>query len=101
MRLSFCHFRSPRFAMHPAFKSYCVSTIRLLSCTVLWLPALSAASRIVPCAPNGQVFNPEHPYNCTITTTEHDDGTEDVRIDQPYVNGPFFEYKSILFKPSD
>src|SRR5260370_26276829 len=65
-------------------------------------PAL-AASRSMPCATDGQTgFNPDHPYSCTITITESPDGTEEnIRIDQPYVSGPFFEYKSILFHPSD
>jgi len=57
----------------------------------------SAQSRTVSCG----TFNPENPYNCTITITDHGNGTEDVRIDRPYVNGPFWEYRSIVFKPND
>jgi hypothetical protein len=42
-----------------------------------------------------------HPYVCTITTTVNSDGSEDVRIDQPVVDRPFFEYQSIIFSASD
>jgi hypothetical protein len=46
-------------------------------------------------------FNSQHPYTCTITFHQNSDGSEDVRIDQPVVERPYFEYKPVIFSPGD
>lgn len=86
-------------------------SVRIFFRTSLFLLLLTAAScaahaQTIPCATDSQgnavSFNTEgNPYFCTITTTVNPDGSEDVRIDQPNVNQPSFEYKQIIFKPSD
>src|SRR5215472_10282501 len=70
------------------------------------------AQATIPCATDGLgnplYFNTStddgstpNPYLCTITTTANPDGSEDVRINQPVVDRASFEYRSIVFSPSD
>src|SRR5262249_33575648 len=66
----------------------------------------------IPCATDSQgnpiSFNTTtsdgsdpNPYLCTITTTVHPDGSQDVRINRPVVDQSSFEYQSIVFSPGD
>ena len=78
----------------------------LFCCFLLSAMPFLAQAQTIPCATdsagNPMSFNSEgNPYFCTITTTVKSDGSEDVRIDQPVVDQSSFEYKSIVFSPSD
>jgi len=53
---------------------------------------------------NEEIFNKTNPgktYRCSITITQNVDGSEDVTINHPVVDRPYFEYQSIRFSPGD
>ena len=97
--------------LSPAFCFLVASAFFATGATGQTLPAVDCTTGVpwfpTPGHPNStpriphNTTNPGNEYFCTITTTLHPDGSEDIEIQQPVVDQPTFTYNPIKLKPGD